>query len=570
MTAADDNVYDFEKLWLNRKNQPPPAKPAAPRKEFINADDEHPYTRKALEDLEDFRHMPPDSGRNAQLNKLAGSLGRVTSITRERLVELLIEACQANGLWQEDGERQCMLTINSGLGYAVTQPPRGPTDDYVITPAYTIDPSEIPPAPTAVSPAGGWAVDDIDGEFWESRESLKMVYQTSMAALASPWAVLGIAAARALTMVHPSIVLPPVIGGPGSLNLFVAIAAQSGGGKGAAGAAAKILVPEQIVQRNAGSGEGFVNAYVRPRDKDDPFDSGLYEGVMFNVDEVDTLAALSQRSASTTMSILRSGFSGETLGFSYATPGKNRHIEAHTYRMTLVVSVQPEKAGGLLKDSGGGTPQRFIWFPATDMRGSIDRPEPTGPLMLPSFDDMRYSREIKIPDAARDLIISERVKNLHGQMDALDGHSLFVREKFAYALAILDGRVEMTLEDWDLSGIAMQVSDRVRQSVIAQMTRALEDVAVEEGRLQGVRSHESEQEKTYRMATQRGRVKAALIKHLSAAGSDGLAQNSLREKVPGRDRGLVKLILEELLRDDVVESRSEGRSTIWILKGGVA
>ena len=38
--------------------------------------------------------------------------------------------------------------------------------------------------------------------------------------------------------------------------------------------------------------------------------------------------------------------------------------DAHTYRTTLIISVQPERAGGLLAAVGGGTPQRFMWFPA--------------------------------------------------------------------------------------------------------------------------------------------------------------------------------------------------------------
>ena len=61
--------------------------------------------------------------------------------------------------------------------------------------------------------------------------------------MASPWAVLAYTAARALAQVRPGIMLPPLIGGPGSLNWFAAIAAASGGGKGAAIAAARHLVP---------------------------------------------------------------------------------------------------------------------------------------------------------------------------------------------------------------------------------------------------------------------------------------------------------------------------------------
>jgi hypothetical protein len=212
-------------------------------------------------------------------------------------------------------------------------------------------------------------LEDIEQGFWDSRESLKMVYNTAMARMCPPWAVLAHTAGRALTMVRPHVTLPPLIGGRGSLNWFAAVVAPSGGGKGASSACAQLLVPAHIETRNVGSGEGIIAAFGRPADDDDP--TPIHEALMFTADEVDTLAAMNQRSASTTLSILRSGFSGETIGFSYAAREKRRHIGAHTYRMTFVVSVQPTRAGWLIDDGGGGTPQRFMWFPGTDSRVAV-------------------------------------------------------------------------------------------------------------------------------------------------------------------------------------------------------
>ena len=113
-----------------------------------------------------------------------------------------------------------------------------------------------------------------------------------------------------LTLIPPHIKLPPLIGGPGSLNWFAAVVSKSGDGKGAAESVAIELVPGVPIVRNLGSGEGIVKAYGPDADG-----KPNHPAVMFNVAEIDTMEALKQRSASTTMPILRDGFSGGTLGF---------------------------------------------------------------------------------------------------------------------------------------------------------------------------------------------------------------------------------------------------------------
>jgi hypothetical protein len=63
----------------------------------------------------------------------------------------------------------------------------------------------------------------LRARLWQARGSLAAVYTTALARMCSPWAVLARAAARALTQVRPHVTLPPLIGGPGSLNWFAAI-----------------------------------------------------------------------------------------------------------------------------------------------------------------------------------------------------------------------------------------------------------------------------------------------------------------------------------------------------------
>ena len=72
------------------------------------------------------------------------------------------------------------------------------------------------------------------------------IHNAALARMCSPWALLANCTARALALVRPHATLPPLIGGPGSLNWFAAIAAPSGGGKGAAGQLSPLLVPSRV------------------------------------------------------------------------------------------------------------------------------------------------------------------------------------------------------------------------------------------------------------------------------------------------------------------------------------
>jgi len=403
-------------------------------------------------------------------------------------------------------------------------------------------------------------LEEIEQGFWDSRESLKMIYTTSMARMCPPWAVLAHTAGRALTLVRPHVTLPPLIGGRGSLNWFAAVVAPSGGGKGASSSCAQLLIPEHIEVRNVGSGEGIVAAFGRPQDDGDP--TPTHEALLFTADEVDTLAAMNQRSSSTTLSILRSGFSGETIGFSYAAREKRRHIGGGTYRMVFIVSVQPTRAGWLIDDGGGGTPQRFMWFPGTDSRISKERPWEAGPLTLPATHEWQYPREIVIPEEAADLILDERVKAMQGDQAALDGHALYAREKLAYALAVMDGRVEMTLEDWELAGIAADVSAFTREQMIETVEDAARMDAIDRGETRGIETAAAEAAKLFEEAERKRRILRWLLATVEAAGEEGINKRELSRGIASRDRKFLDGALDFASSSGLIKHQ-EG-TTKWV------
>jgi Bifunctional DNA primase/polymerase, N-terminal len=460
-------------------------------------------------------------------------------------------------LTKSEARKQYAGIIAWAIGQA--EPNTGKARDRVATKyqesVIEIDPAEITDAPPAA------ALETIEADFWTARDSLKLIYEAALSQMCAPWAVLACCAARTLTLIPPTVTLPPIIGGPGSLNWYAAIVAKSGGGKGAANAVAGRLVPQEILIRGAGSGEGMLEAYERRKE---PQDHVL--AILFSVDEVDSLTSLKARSGQTTMSVLRSGFSGEALGYSYRGRSTEK-VDAHSYRMTMIVSVQPERAEGLFSDAGGGTPQRFMWFPGRDRR--IRAKAPTWPVdaetgygeTLPLIDFKKLSHgHLGVPAEAERLIRQAREDSMRGDDEALDGHALFCREKFAYALALFDGRTTINREDWRLSGVAADVSDWCRQRAQTVLERSREAEAAERGRWRGIEHYESEISKAVIWHEELRRILTWAVKKLQAA--DGrMAKRSLTISASSRDRAK---LTEAMLRG--VESgliKADGAD--WVL-----
>jgi hypothetical protein len=99
---------------------------------------------------------------------------------------------------------------------------------------------------------------------------------------------------------------------------------------------------------------------------------------------------------------------------------------------------------------------------------------------------------IPIPDQVALEIREAHVARGRGEGDALDGHALFSREKVAFALALLDNRRDINLEDWRLAGMIMAKSDAVRASVVKALNKKAKAAetarALNEGRREVIRS----------------------------------------------------------------------------------
>lgn len=319
-------------------------------------------------------------------------------------------------------------------------------------------------------PRGAASGEDLEVEsFWGTRPVLWHLHAFARARRVAPWALLGVTLARVITAVPPAVVLPAMVGSHGSLNLFVGVVGRSGAGKGTAESAAAdaVPLPGPVTTATVGSGEGIAHAYVR-RAKD-----GVEQhttAVLFSVPEIDTLTALSERRGATLLPELRRAWVGERLGFAYSDPTKRLPVPAHAYRMSLIAGIQPERAGRLLDDADGGTPQRFIWLPAEDPHapGTPPGEPPAWRWQPPRWPQRAWgSPHMVLPVCARarQEVDADRLARLRGEGDALDGHAMLARLKIAAALAILDARAHIDETDWALAAHVAQRSNACRQAV---------------------------------------------------------------------------------------------------------
>lgn len=409
--------------------------------------------------------------------------------------------------------------------------------------------------------------DDTLG-FWNRRPILAHVLEFARARRAGPWAVLAVTLARAVASVEPNVMLPPIIGGPMSLNLFAALVGPSGGGKGAAEGAARDAV--HFLDHNGidtdaetftlGSGEGLARTY-RPNGADD--DTDRRKRALFTVAEVDTLAALGSRTGSTLLPELRKLYSGETIGFQNAGKNTRLVIPAHEYRACLTVGVQPAKAAPLIHDADGGTPQRFVWLPVDDPDAPDVKPHTPVPHIVKA---PRWGAEpvhLEVPDVARNAIDAHRTAVLRSEpVDPLDGHKMLSRLKVAAGLAILDGRSIVDAEDWELAGVIMAKSDRTRASIERTLTEQTRRSNRARAEMDGERAVIVDDAKA---AGEHARVRRQVLARLERR-PEGIPRGELGRALKAELRVHLDDVLDDLVDEGVVTAQPMPRSTLYALR----
>jgi hypothetical protein len=422
---------------------------------------------------------------------------------------------------------------------------------------------------------------DPSEEFWTARPELEHLLTFARAKRAGPWAVLGVTLARVVAQTPPWVVLP----GRGSLNLYVGMVGRSGGGKGRATRTAEDAIDfptQEFTMAGLGSGEGLAHLYARRvRDKNISTVQMHTTAVLLDVAEVDTIAALGSRNSATILPELRKGWSGERLGFSYADPDKRLPIAAHSYRLCLTAGIQPKRAGALLDDSDGGTPQRFVWLPVSDPYAPdvpAETPAPWTWKVPPAAEDhgWKVNRDaasdgeqaswivLDVCPTAQRQVDAFDLANVRGELDIaeVDTHAMLSQLKIGAALGLLNGHLGITEEDWGLAELVKAQSDRQRASVQRAIALVAEARNKAQGVMEGKRAviaSEIAEERALK------RVTINLLRYLRNADpavNDGwIGGSRLRSMaMSGKDRPLFERAMGDLLatRDVVVEEVEGG------------
>jgi len=326
----------------------------------------------------------------------------------------------------------------------------------------------------------------IPETFWNARPIFQEIRSASHRSIASADMVLGCVLARVATLIHPTIRIPNFAArAGGSFNFFTAIIGYSGLSKSSAQDTAEQLIPnpndERIIfDAPIGSGEGFIEAFLGTMEIQDEGKkkprierTQTRDSVLFKLDEGEQFAALGDRKGSTLPATIRSAWVGQTLGQSNASQETKRILPAHKYRSSLIIAFQPELTEHLLTQQNAGTPQRFYWVNSVDPSLTVGKVSDRKPL-----EPLKWDRPMYRPD--RNNIITEqtldidqsildeleikqsgKVSGTIKQIDETESHRDLLMMKIAALLAILDSRMNITREDWDLAGILADTSASV-------------------------------------------------------------------------------------------------------------
>ncbi|MBX5446626.1 hypothetical protein [Sphaerobacter sp.] len=410
--------------------------------------------------------------------------------------------------------------------------------------------------------APGLRVAVLPEEFWQ-RPVLQHIRQAAHSRNRSGDLVLGGVLARLAALVPPRLRADTGVGSPASLNLYVILFGASGSGKSSAAWIPQKLLPpppnlDFLDGIPLGSGEGLAEAYMGEKTvetgeihkrgpfKGDPKTEKVRAQVrhhaLFYADEGESLTKqLFGRSGATVGASIRQAWTGGTFGQFNGQKVNTRVIAEGTYSMGIAVGFQPETALPLLQDAAAGTPQRFLWVSSTDPNipdesvawpGELDlRLLKTGRDGFGATEQLTFAREIR-EEIRRDDKARSRGE---ARLPLLDSHKPLMRVKLAALLAILDNRLDVLAEDWELALVMWETSCRIRDALIEYGER--QQAAEEEKRTRALIDREVRAHAAKAAAdSDIRRVARRVARKVHEAGADGMSRGALRKAVAYRDR----------------------------------
>ena len=410
----------------------------------------------------------------------------------------------------------------------------------------------------------------LDDEFWTARPYLAHIREAAYSAMLAPAGVLGAVLARYAALITPKILVPGVVGSPGTFDYLTMLIGPSGAGKSSSMDVAARLLPwddERILlDKPIGSGEGVANALISYEDvevdgKKTRQQVIAKDALHMSVDEGVGLAAQAGRSGTTITSTLCSAWSGREIGQLNASEDRRRIIPARTCRITAVIGIQTARAHELVSPElvNQGFPQRIMCFSLVDKSVTATTPPWPGVLDVSVPDKLKHG--LQIPLGVVDQVAQEirarrlAIVNGEGSPDPLESHKDLLCLKTAGVLALMDGRFEISAADWALAQTVYGTSRELLTTVGRVKYEAEIDRQKGAGRAQAVREMTAAD-------TVYDAVLDRVARRLAAKLHDGgpLPTRELRHAMAARDRKIATIeeVMEHARLKDWVVPEDDG------------
>ena len=435
----------------------------------------------------------------------------------------------------------------------------------------------------------------IDRSFFSARKWLEYAYRYARALRLSPYGLVGVMLARMSALTPPNVVaqLTPH-DMPMTLNVNVALVGPTGSGKGRVMGQARHLMPtpplctlEEVKPKTGESIPAKFIAKVPAVDGDGKQIKGEYmdkvmtDRCLLYMPEVVSLKAAMSRQGSTILPTLLESFSNEPLGDD--TKGRQYQIKlpSYAYRLASVVGVQPSNAGVLFDEAQTGLAGRFAYMPSVDADAPAKRPNPPtrpfpyDPCRIPegnglealaallehgSLDNMPKngpnSREgyplkaISFPSAATEYADHMQRLSVLGQATALDAHRVELVARFAALLALMDYRLDVNMEDWQLAMSFMDVSDRIRAECLEQSRRSAVDFQAEQ-----ISVKRDAEEQANAQIIERAKVRLLDLLDTLDPTREGITERDLRNRLSPPQRKVMGDALTDLYKGGKIDHR---------------
>jgi hypothetical protein len=297
---------------------------------------------------------------------------------------------------------------------------------------------------------------------------------------------------------------------PIGFSLLVGLVSKSGRGKSSAwGMACDEFAPDDAAPiYPVPTGEGLTEKLMGKVITIDPFTGKevsnkqqVRHNAIFHIDEGAALNAGMLRDGASVGAVMRAMFSDQQLGNANADIDRERNIPRGMYSLSLIVGYQPSTAMRIVRDTSTGMAQRFLWFSArrqpTTEPGIPDVPRFVLPHVtaLPTANTSSGAAQHLVhvaPDVAALIQRESDARDAADEDDAeddLDSQRPVVVAKVAGLACLIEGRTQITMDDWQLASELYAASCAVRDELI----ELDEERSVVERRTQAAQQGEADQ-----------------------------------------------------------------------------